>query len=252
MPAANELSDYERKRARTIAANEKVLESLGLQKRPALAEGRSPPAKRHRATTATNPTRRSSRQAPGAAVVSNKTAQTPPLAWHLQVFADAEEASATGDAGDAHASCAIWDARRLHQHLERSASGRSVATTGVAGYGVALCAQRASADACSWEVRAIRFGVGGFSVGVVRAGMRPPYKSLGTAVDAVGVYLSSGSLRSGGEERTFGRAYQQGDNIGVMLRRSHCGKVYLDGRLHTSCYVACHKLWRLTHEDCGG
>jgi len=37
-----------------------------------------------------------------------------------------------------------FDARRMHQHLSRSSTGRSVATTGPAGYGVALCTHKGS------------------------------------------------------------------------------------------------------------
>ena len=66
----------------------------------------------------------------------------------------------------------------------------------------------------------MRFGVGGFGVGVVRAAMRPPYKSLGKTSEAVGVYLAGGTLAMNGSEREFGPPYEPGDRIGVVLRRT--------------------------------
>jgi hypothetical protein len=221
-PTTPALTSYERERKRTIAANQRVLEALGLQKRPFNLAGNQTPLKRQRVAVAAEPTRRSSRQTSSkSAGPYAPKAPAPQIAWHQQIFDAAEKSF------PAVPSHSVWDARRLHQHLERSPSGRSVATTGVAGYGAALCAQRASTDACSWEVRAIRFGVGGFGVGIVRAGMRPPYKSLGKTSDVVGVYLSGGSFSVGGEERAFGPSYQQGDRIGVTLRRSYSGKADL-------------------------
>jgi len=113
----------------------------------------------------------------------------------------------------------VWDATRIHQHLTRSKTGRTVATTGppslvqsvcalgaslvtlvracslshfyffgpsfvnnkgVAGYGIAVAAHKNCANN-TWEadVEAVRFGVGGFGIGVVRASMKAPFKSLG-------------------------------------------------------------------------
>ena len=82
----------------------------------------------------------------------------------------------------------VWDTRRMHQHLTRSPTGCAVATTGVAGYGAALCALAGREPAPpTWEaeVEAVRFGVGGFSIAVVRRDMPPPFKSLGKTAFAV-------------------------------------------------------------------
>ena len=132
--------------------------------------------------------------------------------WEEAVFADCERAATSGQ--DA------WDAKRYHQHLTPSPSGRSVATTGVAGYGAALAARRPKKGAQQrWEVRAVRFGVGGFGVGVERAAMKPPYKSLGKGGDALAFFHSGGGLASAGRpERPFGPAFEPGDRIGLELR----------------------------------
>ena len=96
-----------------------------------------------------------------------------------------------------------WNSKRHHQHLTVSDSGRSVATTGCAGYGAALSESvvLTSGGSLLWEVEAKSFGVGGFAVGVAQDQWKGPYKSLGrsasTAADAFvlgGAYHSSGNL----------------------------------------------------------
>ena len=70
-------------------------------------------------------------------------------------------------------------------------------------------------------MRAVRFGVGGFGVGVVRTSMKAPYKSLGRSPSAVCVYLASGALASHERgEHAFGEAYEPGDLVEVHLRPS--------------------------------
>jgi hypothetical protein len=113
----------------------------------------------------------------------------------------------------------------MHQHLTPSPSCRSVATTGVAGYGAALAARRKndSADPPRWELRAVRFGVGGFGVGVVRASMKAPYKSLGNGT-ALAFYHSSGRLEGGaaGARPTSAEVppIDPGATIGIEVRRA--------------------------------
>lgn len=220
------LSAYEEERNRNIAANEKVLEQLGIEvKRPTATLSGS---KRQRSSTPSQrqkerppsalPTRKSSR-ASGTTVLSTSTpaareklSDIPP--WEVAAFKECEGLdSAAGGA------TAKWDASKHHQHLTRSASGRAIATTGVAGYGAALA--RKVPGCRRWAVRAVRFGVGGFGVGVVKASMRPPYKSIGKSPDAIGSYLSSGSFASydAGTD-SFGPEYAPGDLIEVLLRPS--------------------------------
>ena len=87
----------------------------------------------------------------------------------------------------------------------------------MAGYGAALAKRATNASA----VRVVRLGVGGFAVGLVRATMRPPFKSIGRSEHAVAVYHSGGGLE-GGEKgrRAFGPEYGEGDLIEVRLRPS--------------------------------
>ena len=211
-------SSYELQRAANIAANKRALDALGLSE-PQLGTKRS--RAKPRVPAPPEPTRRSSRGVAATARVSSSTpaprsspaprSELPP--WQLAVFKEAEAAI------PATPPSPCFDARRHHQHLERSASGRSIATTGVAGYGVALVAKpTAGASFGAWEVVAVRFGVGGFGVGVVRKSMRPPYKSIGKSPDALGAYLANGSWAHAGVEVPFGPAYAPGDRIGVTIR----------------------------------
>jgi hypothetical protein len=209
-------SSYELQRAANIAANKRALDALGLTE-PQLGTKRS--RAKPRVPAPPEPTRRSSRGVAATARVDNQAhvpspaprSELPP--WQLAVFKEAEAAI------PATSPTPCFDARRHHQHLERSASGRSIATTGVAGYGVALVAKpTAGASFGAWEVVAVRFGVGGFGVGVVRNSMRPPYKSIGKSPDALGAYLANGSWAHAGVEVPFGPAYAPGDRIGVTIR----------------------------------
>lgn len=208
------MSAYELQRASNIAANKRALEALGLSE-PQLG------TKCHRAklprVPPTDPQappagllRRSSRRV--VAATSDRPKAAPEPLWHESVFADSERAMPEPTTSPPPCT---FDARRHHQHLERSASGRSIATTGVAGYGAALVAKPAAG---AWEVVAVRFGVGGFGVGVVRSSMRPPYKSIGKSPDALGAYLANGSWAHAGVEVPFGPAYAPGDRIGVAVR----------------------------------
>lgn len=96
-----------------------------------------------------------------------------------------------------------WDMKRMHQHLQLSASGRTVMTTGCAGYGGVLAGSEITATvlkntnsksiAATWKVKCRCEGVGGFSVGVCIASASGPYKSFGNRPDSW-VLHSSGKL----------------------------------------------------------
>ena len=213
------LSAYERERERNIATNKRKLAQLGIETtRPPPPASRSKP-KRERPgkDTPSVPARKSPRS---AAIVDSQKGETvatpkPRVAdWWESVFAACER--------ECSGVAAVWDAKRHHQHLTCSSTRSVVATTGVAGYGAALVGRSGvgTSASVSWEVKAVRFGVGGFGVGVARATMKPPFKSLGNHADVVGVYLANGSVVRDGVERPFGPAYAPGDRVGVLLRNS--------------------------------
>lgn len=248
------LSAYEEERNRNIAANEKVLEQLGIEiRRPGSSSSSS---KRQRSSTPRRellpemrPTRKSARTsgaAQTATLAAGATGASAPAArerlsdippWELAAFSECEAKSG------AKRGTAVWDASKHHQHLTRSASGKAIATTGVAGYGAALA--RKVPGCKRWAVRAVRFGVGGFGVGVVKTSIRPPYKSIGKSPDAIGSYHSSGSFAShtaAGGERAFGPEYSPGDLVEVLLRPSPSGGKGAGGKaaklsLHDVVYV---------------
>ena len=210
------LSAYEQERLRTIAANQSVLASLGLEppasKAPAKHE-KAPP--KRKAPTSSEPVRRKSTRfdadKAAKAPAAENAADIP--SWHVGVFRECERAATSAGSG------AVWDERKHHQHLARSDGGRCIATTGVAGYGAAIV--RREAGCRRWAVRAYRFGVGGFAVGVVRASMKAPFKSIGKSAEAVGAYHSSGVFTSSEHgERSFGPAFAPGDLLEVELRPS--------------------------------
>ena len=211
--AMQTLSAYEVERERNMAANKRVLASLGLERTRDQTTVRD--TKRQRSSQrSTMPLRASSRLSSlgdrGATITSGVDPSPP--SWHLAVFDQCERAWPV---------CASYsfDARRHHQHIQRSASGRAIATTGVAGYGAALCAQCQPSKATSaWQVVVVRFGVGGFGVGVVKNSMRPPFKSIGRSEAALAVYLANGDVSCGGVQRPFGPPLEVGDQIGVLLR----------------------------------
>jgi hypothetical protein len=155
----------------------------------------------------------------GAATVTPLASQTParddPLPEFVRV---AFAADADADAAELPASAARWHSKRHHQHLTVSPSGQSVATTGCAGYGVAIAA---SASGChSWLVQAVHHGVGGFGVGLAYPHWKGPFKSIGSAstADAFGVYHSSGAFISQRREHaSWGPPYAPGDSVGVQV-----------------------------------
>lgn len=222
------LSAYEQQRERNIAANQKVLEGMGIEppeRAPAPKKRKSSTSSPATAREPTEPTRKSSRVSttPAAAATAaaegsrsnsapreKKLSDVPP--WEREVFHLCEQAHA-GSSG------AVWDASKHHQHLSLSASRRAVATTGVAGYGAALAKR---APGCRhWAVRAVRFGVGGFGVAIVRSSMKPPYKSIGKTAGVVGAYLASGVFATPERgEVAFGPPFEPGDLIEVSLRPS--------------------------------
>ena len=214
------LCPYEIERQRNIQANQEVLIQLGL------GTSEPPPArqsrkKQKRSDLIQEPARKSPRQmqlldaGPRTTASKPQRADIPP--WEAEVFRKCESDAA---AASSASRFSLWDASKFHQHLTRSESGRSIATTGVAGYGAGLAKRTASAPA-GGAVRAVRFGVGGFAVGLVRAAMKPPFKSLGRSEHAIAIYHSDGQLEGGGKApRAFGPGYAQGDLVQVELRPS--------------------------------
>lgn len=211
------LSAYELQRDRTIAENHKVMQGLGLES----LSGHEKLSKRRMAATTRPPPKEPSRKSPrrgGASAGSSDTSATAEAvheriadvaSWETGIFKMCES-SVNG--------YAVWDAAKHHQHLTRSSSGRSIATTGVAGYGAALA--RKVVGCRRWSVRAVRFGVGGFGVGVVSVSMRPPFKSIGKSPHSLGSYHSNGMLATERGEQPFGPAYEPGDVVTVVLRPS--------------------------------
>jgi hypothetical protein len=214
------LSPYELKRQATIALNKRKLADLGLERLEPQAAGN--PNRRERQPSRSSSgqisaVRKSSRLSTELKLTAATSAQEQRLAvphapWQEGVFSQECKADMT---------CRHrFDPKRMHQHLTLSPDGRCVATTGVAGYGAALCS---GGGGPIWSVCAVRFGVGGFGVALVKSSMRPPYKSLGKSDATVACYLASGAVAAGGSERPFGPALSPGDIVGVVLRPARVG-----------------------------
>ena len=212
MPVA--LTPYEKQREDNIARNHAELARLGLlqakggllpasKKRgkgrasprgaAAPKKTRVPPA--HRDTT---PPRRSSRRATAGGRLLVATGTAPTLSsshiwerpaeshtgeWARRLFSDASS-SATKRYHDGSLGRGGWDRRRAHQHLTVSPCGKSVATTGCAGYGACFAVGEKIATGNErttrrWDVKILRTGTGGFALGVARADFPKPFKSLG-------------------------------------------------------------------------
>ena len=251
------LSEYEQARADKMAANQAKLASLGLagpsllkkpDKQVALKK-RKPPAKTRPPGSRSSPrlasSSSSSSSSAASSVVSAKSARLVRPAswqaagssdnkWSVSMFASLAQASAARSVGGGGVPSTgnRFDPRRSHQHLTHSPDGRSVATTGVAGYGVALCQRTSSSSSPSpsssssrWFVACRRLGVGGFSVGVVSASsIKAPYKSLGSHPSSLGAYHSSGVYVCSGVSRAFGTPYGEGDVVAVVLRDQVVGR----------------------------
>ena len=152
---------YEQQRDANIAANNVVLESLGLAATKTREPSTTQPRKRkQQPSLRQEPVRKSSRSTPTSSSNGTSAASQSSLEkvadvakWQDDVFREVEASSTTS------ASSVKWDAKKHHQHLTRSPGGRAIATTGVAGYGAALAC---CAPSHRWAVRAVRFGVGGF------------------------------------------------------------------------------------------
>ena len=147
----------------------------------------------------------------------------------------------------------LWDRARMHQHLDLSGSGRTVVTTGCAGYGAALARRdrggtaevrrrsgggaargKGAADqsVVVWELEVLAEGVGGFAFGVTAAGTGKPFKSLGSRPDAW-VLHSSGALLHNRTQTPLGPAaeYGAGDAVGVRVASSGALSFSLNGKV---------------------
>ena len=146
-----------------------------------------------------------------------------------------------------------WDRARMHQHLDLSESGRTVVTTGCAGYGAALARRdrggtaevrrrsgggaargedAAAPSVAVWEMEVLAEGVGGFAFGVTAAGTGKPFKSLGSRPDAW-VLHSSGALLHNRAQTPLGPAaeYGAGDAVGVRVASSGALSFSLNGKV---------------------
>ena len=245
-------SKYEAARLANIRRNDQVMQSLGLLNAPFNTKKRKKSAtkapgtllrrKKVRSHANTIPAREKlpracNTSASKEAANSSSSACSLPLSlpstripdWALRAFA--EECAVETTCG------CQWDKTHHHQHLTISPSKLMVATTGCAGYGVALSTPRKlEKGAAFFEVHAKSFGCGGFSVGIARSpAWRGPYKSLGrvasSAPDAAalgGAYHSSGYLLTHAHPTAdkilsasisrWGDTFQPGDRIGVLVQ----------------------------------
>lgn len=137
-------SAYEVKRRARIVRNHETLALLGISDTAGLiagiAAGKGQTLKKRKthAGEGSMAVRKSARLQPrGDAwdTPSESQAEVPFSAsvasWEQKVFQEFEQGLPS--------SQLVWDAHHMHQHLTRSPGGRMVATTGVAGYGAALC-----------------------------------------------------------------------------------------------------------------
>lgn len=217
-----EKSEYELLREAKMARNKAQLDALGL-KQSAPQRARRPKRRSRPDGPAehTQPRRTSARVAAAADPPRDTAPQLQSVGRAPDSRAEAFLEACEAEGPDGAATLTFG---RHHQHLTRSRSGRSVMTTGCAGYGAALGAKCVvGAATVRYGVRAARFGVGGFGVGLVRAHMPRPYRSIVGSAACVAVYLSSGRVRRGGGgdgDATFGPTFKPGDVIAVILRRS--------------------------------
>ena len=235
--SAEGLSSYELLRQERVRENAAVLQELGLgdaasKMRSEVAASRAKPSaharKRTRATSA--PLRVSPRTLEPKTKAAKTTSYITPATTGLPLWA--EKVFATEDG--ATLPPVSWS--KHHRHLTLSLGKHMVATTGCAGYGAALAAR---GDLLRyWEVRIEAVGVGGSAVGLVRAGWRGPFKSLGSATAGgtteslcVAAFHSSGSLFvDGAAKEGFAPPFGQGDVIGVYLRANGDLVFYVNGK----------------------
>jgi hypothetical protein len=110
-----------------------------------------------------------------------------------------------------------WNTAKTHQHLQVSASGRTVCTVGCAGYGASLVSPAVShAHAHHWEIEVLRKGVGGFAVGLVSSKIKSPYKSLGNHPQGW-MLKSTGELFHNRKVVMSCEEYSEGDIIVVVV-----------------------------------
>ena len=220
---SKEYSAYEEKRVANIRKNAQVLELLGLnsaakdlaktqtskRKRKILDDNKAPDSPRAKLPRSCR--RDSIRDEPMFRI------QADPFKYELP---DYVKAAFEADNKLVTSPFHKWSSCRHHQHLSISLSGYSVATTGCAGYGVAL-AQFLSPKLlkmCVWKVECVKLGVGGSAIGLAKQSWKGPYKSLGTTENFVlGAYHASGNFLSGRCEYPYGPPYGPGDIIGITI-----------------------------------
>lgn len=219
-----ELSEYEQQRLKTIEGNQAKLISLGLEPPTALPTAMPQTSRKRprvlRPHTAAEPTRRSTRHVrptsePNLTALASLPAikpAGPDSEWVEDIFA-LESSSAGGEC------MRRFDIRKHHQHLTVSKGRTMVATTGCAGYGMALSLWKPQ-QSC-WEVKVRALGIGGFACGLAQRGWKGPYKSGGNSEHVVAMYHCSGCLmRQGSVMAHYGPEYGEGDTVGVLLNET--------------------------------
>jgi len=223
------MGEYEQARQFKISRNKKRLAELGLDKftleiAPPPLKKKKPPVKQvhsgplRRSTRASKPEARS----PVAVNTSITMGHSPgpsPFPTFLSIALNASETMAKP-------GCK-WVRSQTHQHITLSAKGYTAATTGCAGYGVAL-----ATPARSYSVTPLHFGSGGFAIGLVDQKWQGPLKSMAKNPNAcLGAYHNSGLLN----ENTVPEFFEN-DRLKVALEdlsgksgRQAC--FYLNGEL---------------------
>ena len=161
-----------------------------------------------------------------------------------------QRSSAAGALAPSRSSSQLrWDRSKMHQHLTLSDSGRTVVTTGCAGYGgvlakwegsgaaeVRVAAKKKSAKGVkcdveyAWGLEVLAEGVGGFAFGLAAANTSKPYKSLGNRPDAW-VWHSSGFMLHNRKTKKVAGEYGVGDAVGVHLSSAGHLRFSLNGKL---------------------
>ncbi|GMI41075.1 hypothetical protein TeGR_g3740 [Tetraparma gracilis] len=113
--------------------------------------------------------------------------------------------------------------------MTKSKHSAAVATTGCAGYGVAVAEP---AQSFQVDVKAVHFGTGGFAVGVVKASWKGPFKSLRKNPNCPFAIHCDGTVAQ--KEKDWAECglggYEEGDVVGIFVGGGKV-KVSIDGQV---------------------